>query len=329
MRSHPGFLRGSFVFRSAALRSAGQGVRALAAPIISGSREILMRRYLTVLLNAIFILPVALGFASASYGQQVAVPTVVGDTQTAASTAITGVGLAVGIVGQTNSTTVPFGDVISESPVAGAMVDAGSSVNLVLSTGPQSGPAQGEWTWVNGANVAGQLGTYGTLGTPAGGNIPAERRFAASWTDPSGNFWLFGGYGPGSLNDLWRYSAGEWAWMSGSTGINQQGTYGTLGTPAASNVPGAREGAASWTDSSGDLWLFGGQGYGPGETYGDLNDLWEYSAGEWTWMAGSLIDEPLGTFGTRGTAAASNVPGTRQLPASCTDTSGNFGSGSV
>ena len=45
----------------------------------------------------------------------------------------------------------------------------------------------------------------------------------------------------GYLNDLWKYSAGEWTWMSGSNVVNQEGTYGTQGTAAAGNIPGARE----------------------------------------------------------------------------------------
>jgi hypothetical protein len=43
-----------------------------------------------------------------------------------------------------------------------------------------------------------------------------------------------------------------------------------------SNVPGARYVAISWTDGSGNLWLFGGQGYDSSGSDGYLNDLWEY-----------------------------------------------------
>ena len=56
-----------------------------------------------------------------------------------------------------------------------------------------------------------------------------------NWTDAAGNFWLFGGNGydsagtSGYLNDLWKYSAGQWTWMGGSNVVNQQGTYGTQG----------------------------------------------------------------------------------------------------
>jgi len=65
----------------------------------------------------------------------VAVPNVVGDTQSAAATAIQNAGLAVGTVTMMSSGTVPSGDVISESPAAGTFVSPGSAVNLVVSTG--------------------------------------------------------------------------------------------------------------------------------------------------------------------------------------------------
>lgn len=129
--------------------------------------------------------------------------------------------------------------------------------------------SKGEWTWMGGANTSTsrQPGVYGTLGTASPGNLPGARHSASSWTDASGNFWLFGGIGvdstgaQGDLNDLWKYSAGQWTWIAGSELANQPGSYGTQGTPAPGNTPGARNGAVSWTDLSGTLWLFGGFGY--------------------------------------------------------------------
>jgi len=32
----------------------------------------------------------------------------------------------------------------------------------------------------------------------------------------------------------------------------------------------------SWSDASGNLWLFGGEGFDSTGTEGTLNDLWEY-----------------------------------------------------
>ena len=68
---------------------------------------------------------------------QVAVPNLVGLTQVAAQTQITGVGLAVGTVTQQASATVPVGAVISQNPVAGTQVAPGGLVDLVVSTGSQ------------------------------------------------------------------------------------------------------------------------------------------------------------------------------------------------
>ena len=57
------------------------------------------------------------------------------------------------------------------------------------------------------------------------------------------------------------------------TGPNQGGTYGTEGTAASSNVPGARYGGSGWVDGAGNFWLFGGEVRSTG-TNGQLNDLW-------------------------------------------------------
>ena len=188
----------------------------------------------------------------------------------------------------------------------------------------------GQWTWISGSNLAGQAGSYGTQGTPAATNVPGARGSAASWTDKSGNFWLFGGGGldstgtVGQLNDLWEYSGGQWAWVSGFDIANQPGIYGIQGVPAAANVPGARMVAVSWTDASGNFWLFGGLGFDSAGTSGELNDLWKYSGGQWTWMSGSNIVNQAGTYGTLGTAAPGNVPGARDGAVGWTDASGNL-----
>jgi hypothetical protein len=65
----------------------------------------------------------------------VAAPTVTGDTQAAATTALTGAGLTLGAVTMASSTTVASGKVVSENPTAGTNVNVGSAVNLVVSTG--------------------------------------------------------------------------------------------------------------------------------------------------------------------------------------------------
>jgi N-acetylneuraminic acid mutarotase len=191
----------------------------------------------------------------------------------------------------------------------------------------------GQWTWMSGSNMANQAGTYGTQGMPASSNAPGARGESVGWTDLSGNFWLFGGSGLDSqgtvafLNDLWKYSAGQWTWMSGpnvSNPVSVNGIYGTKGRPSASNIPGARYGSVGWTDASGNLWLFGGDGYDSTGNFGNLNDLWNYSAGQWTWISGANTVGQPGTYGAQGTASPINAPGARLSAVGWTDASGNF-----
>jgi len=132
----------------------------------------------------------------------------------------------------------------------------------------------GQWTWIGGPKTANQKGVYGTQAVAAASNQPGARTSATSWIDASGNLWLFGGEGidsagtAGPLNDLWKYSGGQWAWIGGANLAYQNGSYGVLGTASPGNIPNPRYGAVRWTDRSGNLWLFGGNG--------DFNDLWEY-----------------------------------------------------
>lgn len=187
-----------------------------------------------------------------------------------------------------------------------------------------------EWAWVGGANSGGQLGTYGAPGVAAMGNIPGARSTPVAWTDASGNFWLFGGNGLDStgsillLNDLWKYSSGQWTWMGGSNIGGQKGNYGSVGLPAVGNIPGARRDATSWVDSAGNLWLFGGYGYDSTATFGPLNDLWKYSNGQWTWIGGSNIAGQSGVYRTLGSPSPNNIPGSRIQAVSWVDRSGNL-----
>jgi len=67
---------------------------------------------------------------------QVAVPNVVGLTQASATTAIQNAGLVRGTVTMASSNTAAADRVISETPAAATQVNAGSAVNLVVSSGP-------------------------------------------------------------------------------------------------------------------------------------------------------------------------------------------------
>jgi beta-lactam-binding protein with PASTA domain len=75
--------------------------------------------------------------APATPPSQIAVPDVVGQAEADANTAITDAGL-VAARSEAADDTVPAGNVISQDPAAGTMVDAGATVNIVVSTGPDA-----------------------------------------------------------------------------------------------------------------------------------------------------------------------------------------------
>jgi hypothetical protein len=223
---------------------------------------------------------------------------------------------------------------------AAAAILTSSSCGRGSSTGFTQTGGSSKWTWMSGADAANQSGVYGTQGIAASGNAPGSREQSISWIDSSGNLWLFGGDGydsegtNGFLNDLWKYDSGtagsvpsdlgQWTWVDGSDIANQSGIYGTQGVASSSNVPGARNSEVRWLDSSGNLWLFGGGGYDTNGTLGPLNDLWEYSSGQWTWVSGSSSPDQSGTYGTLGTPGSGTVPGARQYSVDWVDSSGNF-----
>ena len=70
----------------------------------------------------------------------VIVPNVVGLSESAATAALTGAGLTIGVVTNQNSATVPAGHISNQTPAAGTPVDVGTAVNLVLVRDCSYGP---------------------------------------------------------------------------------------------------------------------------------------------------------------------------------------------
>jgi hypothetical protein len=195
----------------------------------------------------------------------------------------------------------------------------------------------GQWTWVTGGTIGDQAGTYGMQGTASAANEPPARQASAGWLDNSGNFWMFGGFtsGTNGFNDLWKYDqvAKQWTWVNGSKGATSTpGNYGLQGIAASTNVPGARWLSAAWSDTHGNLWLFGGEGF-DSTGFGSLGDLWEYAIdtstdpgnpatialNQWTWIKGPNANSQSGNYGDPPNPTVwphiTNEPGTRFAPA--------------
>lgn len=259
-----------------------------------------------------------------------------------------------GILGEASPANVPGGRAGAMNwtdPAGNFWLFGGSGVDATGTFGYlndlwEFNPSTNEWTWISGSSTvpveyAGQPGVYGTLGVPAAGNTPGGRQQSAAWIDSNGKLWLFGGEENEALNDLWVFDPNirEWAWMGGSNTVPStayvSGVYGPQGSFTSGSHPGGMTAAVSWSDQKGNVWIFSGAAVDSTGTFGDMNVLWEFdpSTMEWAWIDGSITipqglrGEPSsqpGVYGTLGVPAPSNVPGAREGAVGWTDQSGNL-----
>lgn len=103
------------------------------------------------------------------------------------------------------------------------------------------------------------------------------------------------------------------AWMKGSTTGDQIAVFGTKGSAATANYPGAMRTSAIVYDGTSTIWIFGGYGCADSAdctTPGRTNALWKYdeTTDKFTWMSGNNARNQAATAGTKGSYAAANVP---------------------
>ncbi len=92
------------------------------------------------------------------------------------------------------------------------------------------------------------------------------------------------------LPSLAYSQAGEWTWVKGDSTVNSTGSFGIEGVPSPSNTPPALYAPGFWTDTAGNLWMYGGatmSGYA-------IGTLWKFDPNimMWTWMNGDTLDSP-------------------------------------
>ncbi len=154
-------------------------------------------------------------------------------------------------------------------------------------------------------------GIYGTLGVESPSNIPPSRWSYTKWKDQNDMFYIFAGGGnASSYNDCWRYNpvSKNWAWISGTNTIFDNGIYGQFCNPKTNNYPSARveNQTVSTTGCTNAFWSFGGCTDFGSNIY---NDLWIFNSTnyEWTWVSGSQTPDQTGNYGTKGVYSSTNI----------------------
>lgn len=102
----------------------------------------------------------------------------------------------------------------------------------------------------------------------------------------NGGFWIFGGSGGGRRSSLWRYNRDSktFTFIDGSNSTDAAGIQ--------PNKPTPRDSPNSWVDNTGNLYIYGGNGFNrTGTATGNLADFWVYnvSGSGWRYITGSTV----------------------------------------
>lgn len=186
------------------------------------------------------------------------------------------------------------------------------------------------WTFLKGNSNTDAEGYYGELGLRDDRNFPGSRSYSATWTDDSGDLWMFGGatrWWRDQRSDLWKFdpTTRRWTWMGGSQALDSPGKYSS-GLNGIEPRPGARQRSAYWKGKDGTLWLFGGFGNDELQAEGYLNDLWKLNPETvmWEYISGNSRIGQSGIYGERNQGGDQNRPGARESSSFWTDDEGNL-----
>ncbi len=188
----------------------------------------------------------------------------------------------------------------------------------------QFDPLSSQWTFLNGS-ADDSYANYGTKGVPASTNNPGARQGSATWTDPAGHLYLYGGFCTlrnARYGDVWLYerTLNLWTWVSGrqwAAGAADGPVYGTAGVLADGNTPGAGQASDVEKPDSANTVSISISG-----------EVWKYSftTNQWAWISGNRAisaPPPLRHYGIKGVPAAANNPGPRTDAISWADPEGN------
>ncbi len=192
-------------------------------------------------------------------------------------------------------------------------------------------------TWVSGSKDAGFIGSYSGTNGARRTDISPGGSMMQVWRTKDGKIWvhsdddgLVGRTGNNvhdrTLSALWNYDPKDNTWLLVKVESAVR-VRGLQGVGANSNTPGARGRAATWVDTDGNLWLYGGDGVDDlslGDMYSTYGDLWKFDTKleQWIWVRGD--DNKYSVYGDSAQESASFSPNIRSGGASWADESGNL-----
>ncbi|OWF52572.1 uncharacterized protein LOC110447596 [Mizuhopecten yessoensis] len=162
---------------------------------------------------------------------------------------------------------------------------------------------------------------------------PEPRNGATTWVKDTA-LYLFGGnrapnyninyhHNTGFGSDLFMYNIteGTWRYVHGRRQTGQAGKFAFVGQHTRDNEPGCRRGGAGIVDTSGNLWLFGGEGadvqtnsISSVKPPKRLADLWHFDVlkNQWAFKAGFESGNSAGIYnGDKNTYYTGSQPGSR------------------
>ena len=177
-----------------------------------------------------------------------------------------------------------------------------------------------DWTWMDGPSTSNQ-DAQATIPPPAlphtarDTDTPGGSKYSANWTDSSGNLWLLTGSSHAvAAPNVVAFFGEMWEFTGTSHYDGGFDIYWTKVSVTGNPTP--RWGATTWTDASGNFWLFGGQD--AADNF--LNDLWTFNPSTLTW-----------TFVTSGSTVSGTPtePKERQGLATCRAHAGELPPGEI
>ena len=173
-----------------------------------------------------------------------------------------------------------------------------------------------QWTWMTGYDSFKIKSTYSSsvindYKSSLFGANPANIKLSINWVDNSGNYWFVSNdYATNNHYFLTKFNIQTLEFEIIDYRPNNYRYKGAQGQALAANFPDVIESTSYWVKGS-DVYIYGGYNRDRDSV---SQEMWKYSMATnlWTWLRGEKMIESKSVYGTKGVAANTNQPHTRE-----------------